>query len=351
MTKRPQPQKQSTMLQWLTVGAAGLLLLCIACGVIGMLAGGSDDQVASTPPTETAAPTALPTAAPTIAPPTSPPEPAPAPAPTEVPPPEPPPEPTEAPPTAAPPEPTAAPPTAAPTAAPQAIAAPELERESAQVVRVVDGDTLKVMLNGQEQTVRLIGIDTPESVHPRQPVECFGIEASNKAKELASDQPVQLAADPTQDSVDRYGRLLRYVYLPDGALLNWELIYQGYAFEYTYNVPYFYQSEFQQAERDAREQQRGLWAPATCNGESKPADQPAPPAEPTPAPPPTEVPPPPPPAAGNCDPAYANVCIPPPPPDLNCPAIREQYGCDIQVISWPDPHGIDRDGNGLGCEC
>jgi micrococcal nuclease len=54
---------------------------------------------------------------------------------------------------------------------------------------------------------------------------------------------------------------------------------------------------------------------------------------------------------GNCSPAYANVCIPPPPPDLNCPEIREQYGCNIDVVFWPDPHGIDRDQDGIGCEC
>jgi micrococcal nuclease len=212
------------------------------------------------------------------------------------------------------------------------------------VVDVVDGDTLKVQIDGQQETLRLIGIDTPESVHPRQPVQCFGREASAKTQELAADQVVQLEADPTQDDVDRYGRLLRYVYVPSGQMLNQELIAQGYAFEYTYNVPYLYQAEFQQAEQDARTNQRGLWAPATCNGELRPADEPAP----TPTQPPVvqeEQP------AGNCHPAYANVCIPPPPPDLNCPDIRADYGCGIEVISWPDPHEIDRDQDGIGCEC
>ncbi|NJO83313.1 MAG: thermonuclease family protein [Blastochloris sp.] len=234
------------------------------------------------------------------------------------------------------------------TAAPPTQTAPE--RAEAQVVAVVDGDTLKVQLDGQEETIRLIGVDTPESVHPQKPVECFGREAATKARELAADQMVLLEADPTQDSVDRYGRLLRYVYLPGDKMLNWELIYQGYAFEYTYDVPYAYQAEFRQAEQDARASQRGLWAPTACNGERKPADEPAPTPAPEPTPPPVVEEPPAQPA-GNCDPAYVGVCIPPPPPDLNCPDIREDYGCSIEVVISPDPHGIDRDGDGIGCEC
>jgi micrococcal nuclease len=225
------------------------------------------------------------------------------------------------------------------------------DRQAAQVVDVVDGDTLKVLLDGQEETIRLIGVDTPESVHPQKPVECFGREASAMAQELAADQAVQLEADPTQDSVDRYGRLLRYVYLPGDTLLNWELISQGYGFEYTYEVPYAYQAEFQQAERDARENQRGLWAPEACNGERKPAAEPTPEPLPEPTQPPVVEEQPPAPPAGNCAPAYAGVCIPPPPPDLNCPEIRERYGCSISVVSHPDPHNIDRDKDGIGCEC
>jgi micrococcal nuclease len=219
------------------------------------------------------------------------------------------------------------------------------DRQAAQVVDVVDGDTLKVLLDGQEETIRLIGVDTPESVHPQKPVECFGREASAMAQELAANQAVQLEADPTQDRVDRYGRLLRYVYLPGDMLLNWELIYQGYGFEYTYAVPYAYQAEFQQAERDARANQRGLWAPDACNGERKPADEPAP------EPPPVVEEEQPAPPAGNCSPAYANVCIPPPPPDLDCSDLRQQYGCGIPVVQHPDPHNIDGDRDGIGCEC
>ncbi len=137
---------------------------------------------------------------------------------------------------------------------------------AAPVRRVVDGDTIDVLIAGRAVRVRLIGIDTPEVADPRQPVECFGREASAKANELLAGQIVRLEADPSQGEQDRYGRLLRYVWLPDGRLVNLELIRQGYAFEYTYDRPYKYQAVFKEAERDARAQQRGLWAPATCNG-------------------------------------------------------------------------------------
>ncbi len=144
---------------------------------------------------------------------------------------------------------------------------------SATVARVIDGDTVDVTLDGQTVRVRLIGIDTPETVDPRKPIECFGREASAKAHALLDGQTVFLEDDPSQDSVDRYGRALRYIWLSDGRLFNLEMIAQGYAFEYTYNLPYKYQAQFKQAERDAREQQRGLWAPSACNGEHRPAEE------------------------------------------------------------------------------
>jgi micrococcal nuclease len=142
---------------------------------------------------------------------------------------------------------------------------------SATVVKVVDGDTVDVNLDGQEVRLRLIGINTPESVDPRRPVECFGREASDTAKELLSGQTVRLEADTSQDDRDRYDRLLRYVWLPDGRMFNYEMVAQGYAYEYTYNTPYKYQAEFKQAEQAAREGQAGLWAPSTCAGEQRPA--------------------------------------------------------------------------------
>jgi len=141
------------------------------------------------------------------------------------------------------------------------------------VVDVIDGDTIKVRsASGQVDTVRLIGIDTPEVVDPRTPVQCFGREASERAKQLLSGQSVGLEQDPTQDSRDRFWRLLAYVWLEDGTLFNKQMIADGYAHEYTYNRPYRFQTEFRTAERQARDAQRGLWAPDTCNGDtSQPA--------------------------------------------------------------------------------
>ncbi|MBI5071988.1 thermonuclease family protein [Candidatus Falkowbacteria bacterium] len=138
------------------------------------------------------------------------------------------------------------------------------------VSSVVDGDTVKVNIDGTVETLRLIGIDTPETVDPRKPVQCFGVEASNKAKELLTGAKVRLEADPTQGESDVYGRLLRYVFLDDGTNFNKLMIEQGYAFEYTYNTPYKYQTEFKQAETYARENKLGLWADDTCAGVADP---------------------------------------------------------------------------------
>jgi micrococcal nuclease len=121
-------------------------------------------------------------------------------------------------------------------------------------VRVVDGDTLE--LDGGER-VRLIGVDTPETVDPRRPVQYFGKEASAFTRRLAQGNTVRLEYD--QDTQDRYGRTLAYVYLPDGAFLNAEIIRQGYGHAYT-RFPFRYQAEFLALEREAREQGRGLWA-------------------------------------------------------------------------------------------
>jgi micrococcal nuclease len=136
-----------------------------------------------------------------------------------------------------------------------------------RVVKVVDGDTIKVAHGGTE-TVRLIGIDTPEVVDPRQPVQCFGREASAHAHHILDGTSVSLEYDASQGRRDRFGRTLAYVRLADGRLFNEMMIADGYAFEYTYDLPYRYQASFQKAERGARAAQRGLWAPTTCAGRS-----------------------------------------------------------------------------------
>ncbi len=138
--------------------------------------------------------------------------------------------------------------------------------ESAQLIRVVDGDTIIAQVNGVEGRIRIIGIDTPESVIPGRDPECFGAEASIHISELLS-QPGDLLVqtDPTQDMRDRNGRLLAHVFL-DQVNIAQQMVFDGFAYEYTYRDPYIYQYEYQQAQDDAMENQRGLWSPDTCNG-------------------------------------------------------------------------------------
>ena len=134
------------------------------------------------------------------------------------------------------------------------------------VSRVVDGDTIVVMVGGKEEKVRLIGVNTPETVDPRKPVECFGKEASDFLKHMLSGSSVRLESDATQSDRDSFGRLLRYVYRND-VLINEEIISSGYGFEYTFSVPYKFQSEFKASERYAREGKVGLWADSACGGQ------------------------------------------------------------------------------------
>lgn len=132
------------------------------------------------------------------------------------------------------------------------------------VVRVIDGDTMVVDINGEAETIRLIGLDTPETMDPRRPIQCFGIEASNKVKNILAGQKVNIETDPSQGMRDKYGRLLAFIFLPDGTLFNKMMIEEGYGHEYTYNLAYKYQAEFQAAEAQARKLKMGLWAGGVC---------------------------------------------------------------------------------------
>ncbi len=133
------------------------------------------------------------------------------------------------------------------------------------VVKVVDGDTIDVDMNGSKERIRLIGIDAPESVAPNQPVECFGKEASMHLNELLTNKSVKLESDSTQADRDRYGRLLRYVFL-DGIDVNKQLLQYGFAREYTYNnKTYQHQQEFRQAEHEAAIAKLGLWQENICS--------------------------------------------------------------------------------------
>ncbi|MEI7818827.1 MAG: thermonuclease family protein [bacterium] len=137
------------------------------------------------------------------------------------------------------------------------------------VEKVFDGDTIAVTINGRSEKVRFIGIDTPETHDPRKTVQCFGQEASDWTKANLTGRSVRLEADSSQGVRDKYDRLLAYIWRDDGLLVNRALIEQGYAHEYTYQTSYKYQAEFRNIEKQARENNRGLWSSATCGGNTK----------------------------------------------------------------------------------
>jgi micrococcal nuclease len=146
----------------------------------------------------------------------------------------------------------------------QSEAANALAGEFRNVIRVVDGDTIVVSPN---EKVRLIGVDTPETVHPKKAVACFGEEAKQFTRDAVEGKTIRLVTDATNAKrrhKDRYGRTLAYAYLPDGKMLNAELIRQGYAHAYT-RFSFRYLVEFRELERQARTQSVGLWASCSLN--------------------------------------------------------------------------------------
>ena len=178
------------------------------------------------------------------------------------------------------------------------------------VVRVIDGDT--VVIEGGER-LRYIGMDTPESTTQH---ECFGDEATERNRDLVEGRVVALETDVS--GRDRFGRLLRYVYV-DGVMVNELLVLEGYATANTFPPDIKYQERFLAAQTAAREAAAGLWSACVE--------------------PPLASP-------GDCDPAYPDVCIPPPPPDLQCADVSFR---NFRVLP-PDPHNFDGNSDGEGCE-
>lgn len=147
---------------------------------------------------------------------------------------------------------------------------PQTSTGTYKVVKVLDGDTIEIERYGKLETVRLIGIDTPETVDPRKPVQCFGLQASDNSKVLMTGKSVRIEADPLVGERDKYNRLLAYVWLDGNRLVNQLLVRDGFAHEYTYrSQSYKYQIQFKQAEAAAREAGVGLWAADTCGGNTK----------------------------------------------------------------------------------
>ena len=127
------------------------------------------------------------------------------------------------------------------------------------VTYVTDGDTFKVKIGSHEITIRMLGINTPETVDPRKPVECYGKEASDETKSLLSGRLVRLKLNPNREEKDKYGRYLAYVYRDDELFVNESLLQNGYAREYTFGTSYMFQKEFRDIEGTAKEKGRGLW--------------------------------------------------------------------------------------------
>ncbi len=146
------------------------------------------------------------------------------------------------------------------------------QKELFAVERVIDGDTIVVNINGEQTHIRLIGINSPELHDRRTQVACLAQKAKSRAEELLDGKKIFLEQDPTQGDYDKYGRLLAYIFLEDGSTrlttsgtsFNKLMIEDGYAYQYTYRLPYKYQREFKKAEQQAKASEKGLWAPGAC---------------------------------------------------------------------------------------
>lgn len=229
------------------------------------------------------------------------------------------------------PEPTS-PPTTSPQPTPVFGREPTGPIQTATVASVTDGDTIRVLLDGQNVPVRYIGIDTPET---QNGVEWMGAEASAANAALVAGQQVILEKDVSE--TDQYGRLLRYVWVEQGGawlFVNLELLRRGFAHVTTYppDVKYV-DALFLPAQQAAREAGLGLWGAA-------------PTAVPTPAPIAPLVPQPP----SDCEPSYPDFCIPIGSVDLDCGDIQWRRFTVRWDVPNPDPHRFDGEGDGIGCE-
>ena len=201
------------------------------------------------------------------------------------------------------------------------------------VTEVVDGDTVHLDKPG-ETSIRIIGIDTPETVHPSEPVECGGPAASAAAERLLSGKRVRLVYDPSQGRTDSYGRVLGYLDVPGIGDYGLRMVNRGLAAEYTYDTAYRKQAQYLAAQQRAQNAGRGVWN--RCGGVDTPLEQPT--ADPQTQDPPDGG------QGSGCAAGYS-PCVPPYPPDLDCADVDGPI-----TITGDDPHGFDADGDGIGCD-
>jgi micrococcal nuclease len=150
------------------------------------------------------------------------------------------------------------------------VAAPNQEAElfgPYPVVKVTDGDTFRVLINGEKVRIRPIGIDTPETVHPSKPVQCFGPESSDYAEELLLDSSVYLEYDESQAIFGKHGRTLAHVWTEDKKLYASQAIADGFGFEYTYDADYKYKQLYLADQRKAKANSAGLWGSCPKSGQ------------------------------------------------------------------------------------
>ena len=184
--------------------------------------------------------------------------------------------------------------------------------ETATVVRVIDGDTIEVDLDGWRYTVRYIGINTPETNRPSRGVEFYGPEASARNRELVEGKTVRMEFDVS--STDRFDRLLGYVYVDD-EMVNATLISEGFAVASTFPPDTKFADRFENIQMQAMENRRGVWATSSALAE-------------------------------RCDPSYQTICVPGDAEPMTCKEIPSN---PFPVLR-PDAHSFDPDGNGLGCD-
>ncbi len=134
-----------------------------------------------------------------------------------------------------------------------------------QVVDIIDGDTIRLNIDDTIESVRLVGLNTPETDSPYRKEECFGQEATEEARRILTNQTVTFTHDPSQAKRDQYDRLLGYIFLTSGENFAEKMIRNGFGYEYTFKTPYQYQADFQAAEQYAKSNQLGLWAAGVCD--------------------------------------------------------------------------------------